>query len=95
MQQARAVTLALRAALDGEVQQMRFARAEHEHGISDQTVPVDNGPAAVPRIERVAEVAERPGILVEIALDRHDGFEVARHERTEPDFRLEDGTHRS
>ena len=62
----------LPALRDAQIEQVGFVDAEHQHAVPDHLAGALHYPAAVARVQRIAEVADAPGMAVYGALDRDD-----------------------
>src|SRR5205823_8571647 len=92
-EQPRAVAAALMRGGDRQVENMRLARRRHQHEVADQRAAEPPGAAFVAGAQRIDEVAARPGMGVDRALDRHHFLEIALAHRLEPGDVLEDRAH--
>ena len=78
---------AARVGHDREVQDLRFARRQHQHAVGDDAPFALADARAVAGGERVAEVAERPRRGVDLRLERGDVREIGRAQRPPGDAR--------
>src|SRR5260221_6603773 len=92
-QQAAAETAALTPRADREVEEMRLLRRDHEHEVTEQLRAEPEATAFVTGVDRVDEVAARPGMAVDRLLDRHHAVEIGLAHRREPRRVLEHRAH--
>src|SRR5690606_34865245 len=78
---------------DGEIEEMRLVRADHEHEVADQLAGDPHRAAVVAGAKRIGEVAARPRVRVDHPLDRDHLVEVGLAHGGEDGGRLRDRAH--
>src|SRR5665647_1570752 len=93
MQQRSAQALTLIRFGNADVEQMRFVQHQHRYGITDDDIVLFIDPATVTGIERIAEITARPGVSINLRLNRHDSVDIRHLHGSELGLWFKDSTH--